>query len=517
MALEILLVTKKNGNTLNESVVDYCLISECLLSCIADFCVDTYDRCMSDVHSPICLTIKHVPFVQNAPHLPTETFEKILYKSKWKPESKTEYQNSFVENDIMLLSEKVLSQQCSANPTKEDIETIVTDLTSVIMAPAKQVGMCKKYRSKNVNPRKSPNKSWFNSECENKRKTFFRTKNDLRKAKTVEEKDRCKEKMDQEGREYKKYISTHQKAFMKDLHENLRKLHRHHPREYWNILNKSEGTRMKEPKVSMSEFEKHFNNLNKCDNSNTHEFDAGGIDLANFQEFNLDFTVGEVMKNIAALQNNKSEGADYIKNEYIKNCPQTVVELIVKLFNLILRTGHVPYDWSVGFIVPIFKKKGSKADPNNYRGVTLLSCLGKLFTMCLNVRLTKYVADQGIIGEEQAAFREGYSTMDHTFVLNELINIYLHKNKRLYCCFIDYQKAFDTLNRSALWSKVIENGVNGKILRVIYNMYETAKSCVRQQSMISGLFACNMGVRQGGNLSPLLFAERLRNSAYDEV
>ena len=76
----------------------------------------------------------------------------------------------------------------------------------------------------------------------------------------------------------------------------------------------------------------------------------------------------------------------------------------------------------------------------------------------------------------------------------------------MYCCFIDYQTAFDKINRSALWGKIIENGINGKLLRVIFNMYESAKSCVKQQTMISGLFACNMGVRQGENLSPLLFA-----------
>ena len=500
---------KKNRNTLNESVVDYAIVSECMLSSIENFSVDTFDRCMSDVHSPICLNIKNVPFVKNTPNLPTENCERILFKPKWKPECKIEYQTAFVENDIMLLSEKILSQQLSPNPSKEEIEKIVTGLTSVIVTPAKQVGMCKKSGSKKSNPRKSANKPWFDPECENKRKLFFSAKNAVREAKTSEEKDRCREQMDHSGKEYKKFISTHQKEFTKELHKNLRQLHRHHPKEYWDILNKSDGTPMKEPKVSMADFEKHFKNLNQCDNSNgtpTHEFDAGDIDLFNIQEFNLDFTEEEVFKNISALQNNKSEGSDYIKNEYIKNCPPIVVELIVKLFNLILRTGHVPYEWSVGYIVPIFKKKGSQADPNNYRGITLLSCLGKLFTMCINVRLTKYATDRAIIGEEQAAFREGYSTMDHTFVLNELINIYIHKHKRLYCCFIDYQKVFDTINRNALWGKVIENGVDGKILRVIYNMYDTAKSCVKQQSMISGLFACNVGVRQGENLSPLLFA-----------
>ena len=510
---------KKNRSTVNESVVDYCLVSESLLPCISEFYVDTFDRCMSDVHSPICLGVKNVPVVKNDINFSNENGEKILFKSKWNPESKTDYQNSFIENDIGELSDKILAQQLSGNPTKADIENLVTDLTSVIVKPAKKVGLCKKISSKNSRPRKSPNQSWFNSECEKRRKKFFEAKNDLRKAKMQEKKDNCgenvrksvecEEKMDQEGKEYKKYISMHQKEFTKELHKNLRELHRHHPKEYWNILKKCDGTKKSEPKVSMSEFENHFKNLNQTDNTNntqTHDFDPGSIDPSTIQEFNLDFTIEEITKNISDLNNNKSEGLDFVKNEYIKNCPPTVVELIVKIFNLILRTGHVPYDWSVGLIVPIFKKKGSPFDPGNYRGITLLSCLGKLFTLSVNIRLTQFATNQGIIGEEQAAFREGYSTMDHAFVLNELINIYLHNNKRLYGCFIDYKKAFDTINRNALWSKVIENGINGKILKVIYNMYETAKSCVKQQSMISGLFACNMGVRQGENLSPLLFA-----------
>ena len=500
---------KKNHNIFNESVVDYCIISECLLPFVSDFYVDTFDRCMSDVHSPICLDITNVPFVENLVNLPNENYDKIPFKSSWKEEAKNDYQNLFIEDDIMQLSADILSQQFSANPTKEEIGKLVSDLTSVIMDPAKRVGLCKKNRSKNVNRRKSPKNSWFNGECENKRKIFFKAKNDLRRAKTTEEKERCQAKMNQEGKDYKKIISVHQNAFTKNLHKNLRQLHRHHPKEYWNILKKSEGTPKSEPKVSMEDFESHFKNMNQNDNPNitpSHEFDPDVIDPSTIEEFNLDFTLEEVLENIKVLKNNKSEGVDYVKNEYIKNCPIHVTQLMVRLFNLILRTGHVPYEWCVGLIVPIFKKKGSPCDPNNYRGITLLSCLGKLFTMCINVRLNKHVSDRGIIGEEQAAFREAYSTMDHAFVLNELINIYLHKKKRLYCCFIDYQKAFDTINRSALWGKVIENGINGKILRVIYNMYENAKSYVKQESIISGIFACNMGVRQGENLSPLLFA-----------
>ena len=190
----------------------------------------------------------------------------------------------------------------------------------------------------------------------------------------------------------------------------------------------------------------------------------------------------------------------------MKNCPIDIIHIIVSIFNIVLKTGIVPTDWCIGIIQPIYKKKGSSNDADNYRGITLLSCIGKLFTACINNRLTNYVEATGSLGEEQAGFREGYSTNDHTFVLQALIDLYLSKNKRLYCAFIDYKKAFDLIDRSSLWSKLIANQINGNLIRVVYNLYENAKSCVKQGIKLSNLFSCNIGVRQGENLSPLLFA-----------
>ena len=115
------------------------------------------------------------------------------------------------------------------------------------------------------------------------------------------------------------------------------------------------------------------------------------------QEINIEFTLEELYKNIKRLNNNKAEGIDFIKNEYLKNCPQSVIELAVRLFNLILKTGIVPQEWCIGLIVPIFKKKGSPDDPNNYRGITLLSVLGKLFTSCINVHLGNYLDARGVV------------------------------------------------------------------------------------------------------------------------
>ena len=89
------------------------------------------------------------------------------------------------------------------------------------------------------------------------------------------------------------------------------------------------------------------------------------------------------------------------------------------------------------------------SDPDHYRGVTLLSCKVKLFTARLNCRLSCYVEDH-ILGQEQAGFRESYSTSDHILVLQLIVELYQSVHKRVHCVFIDYRKAFDSINRPLL-------------------------------------------------------------------
>ena len=87
----------------------------------------------------------------------------------------------------------------------------------------------------------------------------------------------------------------------------------------------------------------------------------------------------------------------------------------------------MPTDWCLSFINPIYKNKGQKSDPNNYRGISLISCLGKLYTSLINERLTKFADLNDIIGEEQAGFRAGYSTQDHIFTLHSIIETSLNQ------------------------------------------------------------------------------------------
>ena len=150
---------------------------------------------------------------------------------------------------------------------------------------------------------------------------------------------------------------------------------------------------------------------------------------------------------------------------------------------------------------------GEENDPDNYRGITVLSCFGKLFTSVINDRIHSFLETSDILGNEQSGFRKGHSTMDHVFAVHCLTDVYLQrKKKKLFCAFIDYKKAFDSAQRGLLWGKLLNSGVNGKVLRVMRDMYAKAKSCVKTRHGLSQFSVSNIGLRQGENLSPVLFS-----------
>ena len=99
------------------------------------------------------------------------------------------------------------------------------------------------------------------------------------------------------------------------------------------------------------------------------------------------------------------------------------------------------------FSSPIYEGKGEVNDPDNYRGITGLSCFGKLFTSVTNDRIHSFLETNDILGNEQSGFRKGHSMMDHVFALHCLIDVYLQrKKKKSFCAFIGYKKAFDSVS-----------------------------------------------------------------------
>ena len=104
------------------------------------------------------------------------------------------------------------------------------------------------------------------------------------------------------------------------------------------------------------------------------------------QILNCQFTEDEIYSEIKHLKNGKACGIDKILNEFIKATFNEMKETYVILFNRILNEGQIPESWTIGMITPIYKNKGDKGDFNNYRGITILSCLGTFFTSVINTR-----------------------------------------------------------------------------------------------------------------------------------
>ena len=186
-------------------------------------------------------------------------------------------------------------------------------------------------------------------------------------------------------------------------------------------------------------------------------------------------------------------------------CKSLLIPILHKLFNNILNTGFFPTSWSSAVIIPIFKK-GDKNNVNNYRGISLVSNLGKLFTSILNERLKKWSDNNDVTTDAQFWFKNGYSTQDAIFALNSIISKTLSKKKRLYCAFVDFKCAFDSVNRCKLWFKLSKISIRGKLLNVIYSMYSNVRSKVAVDGFESEYFSNVQGLMQGEVLSPILFS-----------
>ena len=171
-------------------------------------------------------------------------------------------------------------------------------------------------------------------------------------------------------------------------------------------------------------------------------------------ELDNPITEQEVRQAIKNLKPWKASGLDNICAEFLKYAENFVVPFLTKLFNKLYDTSYFPLDWCKSVIIPLFKK-GEDSNPDNYRGISLLSIVSKVFTAILNKRLYAWAENEEKISKEQAGFRKGYSTIDHIFTLITMVKSKLDSRRggKVYVAFIDYKKAFDTVDRDKLYEK----------------------------------------------------------------
>ena len=189
-----------------------------------------------------------------------------------------------------------------------------------------------------------------------------------------------------------------------------------------------------------------------------------------FAELDVEITRQEIVKGIRELKTGRSGGPDRLINEFFIHGCNVLLPHLHTLFNILLNKGYFPSMLTEGYIVPIHKK-GNTSNIDNYRGITLLSVLGKLFTRILNTSLMDWAESYYVYIETQAGFRAGMGTADNGFVFHGLITHLVNQGKKLFRAFVDFKKAFDFINKDIIWYKHIKLGVRGKMLNVIRSMY----------------------------------------------
>ena len=164
-------------------------------------------------------------------------------------------------------------------------------------------------------------------------------------------------------------------------------------KEFWKYC-KSANSKKNAVNLDFENFTNFFKELNKKKSTCTNLTQTNPNDTNNTHVLDRKITEAEIRKSIANLKNGDSSGLDKIKNEYIKASTDKMLPTYLLLFNLIYEHGILPESWTTGTIKPIYKNKGPVNDPNNYRPITVLSCMSKLFSSVINTKLTNYLNDQ---------------------------------------------------------------------------------------------------------------------------
>jgi hypothetical protein len=206
---------------------------------------------------------------------------------------------------------------------------------------------------------------------------------------------------------------------------------------------------------------------------------------------------------IKRLGAGKAKDLDELQVEYLKWVLKILSPHITKIFNNIIQQGF-PTDWTTSMEIPLFKS-GDVNNPSNYRTIMINPLFAKLFGSMLEKKISKWAEERDKRAKGQAGFRPKHSTIDHCITLRHIIEKAWEEKEEVFCCFVDFRKAFDMVPRDKLWSRMEELGVPRHLRAVVHRMYEEVKVKIRTSTGISESFRSDIGVKQGCPLSPTLF------------
>lgn len=303
------------------------------------------------------------------------------------------------------------------------------------------------------------------------------------------------------------------KLYKDQIISKIQELEEKNPPAFWKLVNNLKQKKQDNVQIEPDVFHEYFKELHKGfknDHLNIAYRDKIDKNISNIigekwvEILDKSISADELIQNVKELKNRKASSFDCITNEMIKCSITLMATTLLKLFNHVLHAEIFPKQWAEGYISPLYKK-GDNLDPSNFRGITISSCIGKLFTRILNNRLNVFLTENNIISANQIGFISGKRTTDHIFVLKSLMDCAKHSKKHLYMCFVDLKSAFDTVWRNGLLYKLSKINASKKFINIVKNMYGKVQSCVKSNFGFTNFFPIDVGTRQGCNLSPALF------------
>lgn len=477
------------------SVVDYYVCSFEMFTKLAMASLTIKDMVESD-HLPVGLSI-YIDRDNAFPSQPRGACnQKSVYMDKliWQRERETEFrENISLENNVEQL-----------NLASSNLETNVEDALLLFNDCIKNAAQCM-VRKCNVSGNRK-NAVWYDQECKEAKVNCRKKLKSFRKCM----KDATRRKMYVDSRkQYKSIVKQKKQEFRKNT-ADLLKNSLNNSEVFWKELRKIGGCKKStlSDVISLEDWYEHFKNVYKQCEERVNDDSIPENDMEDEKDHRLNaaITKDEVRKAVMNLNSGKAGGTDGIVPEMLKCGGDAVIEFLTKLFNKIFDSGIYPNEWAKAIVVPIFKK-GDANQPDNYRGISLINTACKCYTSILNKRLYSWLEESEIILENQAGFRRNYSTSDQIFNLYTVIQKCMNKSgQKVYIAFVDFKKAFDSVNHEKLLEAVYKEGVRGKFFGALKVMYESLVSCVRVNHELSDIFECPVGVRQGCVLSPTLFS-----------
>lgn len=216
----------------------------------------------------------------------------------------------------------------------------------------------------------------------------------------------------------------------------------------------------------------------------------------------IPITIEDIRKAIKTIKNKKAGGPGDIAPELIKCGTEKLFRIIHGMFGKAINGHNIPDEWKEAQLTSIFKK-GDRRQCDNYRGISVIATMGRLYGRVLRDKLEQNI--QGKIGEEQAGFTAGRSCIDHIYTIQQLLEKKKAKNKPVHLAFIDLKKAYDTVPRKELWKAMERLDIPITLTNAMKTLYRNNKIHIKVGNKIVNSLTTSKGLLQGCPTSPTLF------------